>query len=371
MKSPAFGFPKKPLQNPTVVAMLGSLGFHGLLVLTSGLKPTAELPQRLQIINLAPRSAQQGPGKNSLNAAAALSTKLPPISLDHISKSWTFPDASKLSPAQTFFAGTDLASIDLNKSQTMDLAQKSGAKLGAPVPIYGSLPQPKSSLKQTSGNIFSDISNSIFSKQTPANSFGTTQLNPTTSFSSSAVPSLLPTPSTEPQAAPAEPLPNPPASSVTPSPSPRSSPQPTPPEQIDNPPLPTPAALSSETWETFSQWLQSHSLRNIREINAQVGPSLIATYPPEACASHQEGTAIIAAIYGPNGNLTSGSDSIKVLEPAPTVELNQAARAAVSKHHPPIINDYQAFTFEVNIPYSETVCEGSKQSVSSQPSEKP
>jgi outer membrane biosynthesis protein TonB len=346
MQSLAPGFLKKALRSPTIVAMLGSAGFHGFLVLTSGLGPAEVQPERLQIVNLAPIDAPKTLGSTRSKSKLPVPNELPPINLNNVPKSWKFPETSKLiSRSQTFLAETSPASVNLNNIQTMDLPQKSFSELIKP---------KKGGFTLREGNQFlGEPIKTIASKAKPINTFPISPSAPEN-------PELLPTPLASPQNKPDD-LSTKQETQATSTPEPtetipKESPLPPKPESPSSPIESASSILSSETREVFNQWLQANSLRNIQEIEGQVGPQLTAVYPLEACASQQQGNAVVAAIYGPDGNLTSGSNSTKVLEPAPTPELTQAARVAVSRYHPPVVNKYQAFMFEVEVFYSEAVC---------------
>ncbi|NJM76001.1 MAG: hypothetical protein HC852_09675 [Acaryochloridaceae cyanobacterium RU_4_10] len=48
-------------RNPTLMAMLGSVGFHGVLVLFSALRPADSQTNHLRIVSIAPPSVSKAP----------------------------------------------------------------------------------------------------------------------------------------------------------------------------------------------------------------------------------------------------------------------------------------------------------------------
>ena len=336
---------------PTLAAMLGSIAFHGFLAASSQLAPSTSKPDRLRIVSIAPSPTGRLPANSSSKAALRVPAVLPPISLSQVPKLWTFPNPSKLtSKSQTFLSGPIIPSVDLTQIKALDLFGKSPFK-DSPSMLQG-LSEPKSSAKSpeslmskaVQANNFDDLLASRGSGQMPAVQAQQTDQQQTAGFSQNQPPQTIPSPIANAAATPP---------AYTPAPTPK---------------IATKPSESSAEWKVFQQWLQTHSYLTVQELSAQSGPTLTADYPPEACAVKQKGgTAVIAALYGPDGNFADGNDAIKVITPLPLAELNQAARAAVSKYHPPAAEGYQAFKFNVEIPYSADVCPKSKPSPTTSP----
>jgi Gram-negative bacterial TonB protein C-terminal len=321
---------KTALKTPTILAMLGSVVFHGLLVVSSGIVPPEPQPQRLRIVAIAPKPLQGGHRTGSLKSNLFVPGTLPPVNLSQIPKSWKFPDVSKLtSRTPFFFPRSTLSPINLDKIQMLNLPRKSLSEKAQR--SVGKLSAPNSA--QQNDNSLLPGALTVNQTQSPQPSL----VEPASPVESLSLPISPDTNKTN------IPEVEQPSQSITPEPSEPSTAAlpPSPSVKVDSNPPPSSNAITSDTWTEFKRWLEAHSIRNAVAIKAETGPPLTAAYPPEACTTKQQGTAIIAAIYGPDGNITGGIDSIRVLRPSPTTELTQAARAAVSSYHPPASETYQ------------------------------
>jgi hypothetical protein len=364
MQSSTSGSFARALQNPTVLAMLGSAGFHAILVVISALKPAEGQPQRFQIVNLPPRASTNQPsatpgGSNLSGSNLPVPNGLPPVNLDNVPQFGALPDLSAFNiPSQSFFAGSNSgvkpSSIDLNKLRTMDLPQRSFPNAQRPKSGWPTVPNGFTPLQPPNTAQLPNVDpqgNSPSSRPGPNNSqfsAGDSRLasRPPSSFSVQDILGIsgqqFPQPSPTPSSTAI--LPNTPGSESSGS---RSA-------------SPSSGTSSLEARGTLDRWRKVQSLQSLQDISLQSGPPLVATYPAESCSSKQNGSAKIAAIYGPNGSLSTGKDAIQIVESAPDVAMNQAAIAAVSTYRPQSRGIYQAFTFKVDIPYSAAVCQSAQ-----------
>jgi outer membrane biosynthesis protein TonB len=356
----------RTLRNPTVLAMLGSAGVHIILVVISALKPAEGQPQRFQIVNLPPKASTNKLATNPTNANGSnlpVPNGLPPVSPSNLSPQLgALPDPSTFSlpPYQSFFTGTKPDSsrsrVSLNKLRTMDLPQRS----------FPNAQRPKSG--------WPTVANEIPPLQ-PPNTAQLPNLNalensaplPSSSNASqfSADQSKLPALASTPFSARESLYGQQPQSSPTPNTSAALSNAPGTESTGDSPN----SSLESRT--KLARLIESQRLRTVQKFSLQKGPQLIAAYPPESCSSQKNGTAMIYALYGPDGSISTESDAIQVLESAPNEAMNQAAIAAVSAYRPEARKVYQAFTFPVDIPYSATACQASKLKPSPSPTPAP
>jgi Gram-negative bacterial TonB protein C-terminal len=328
-------------RNPTALAMIGSVGVHGVLVLFSAMKPADSLPAPLRVISLDP-----GSSTTDLNALLApnnslpVPNALPPINLGDVPELSALPDISKFrNPSQSVFLGSDPSAIDFGKLSIANPPQKS--VLGAQGRVYGlSLPKiPRqggansslSPLERTpSSGQLSGVPLPDYSKYTVIPNQAPPNLNPGSNQLSSG--SALTTPY--------EPFSASPSPSVSPDPA-----------ASGNNAAPVRAS--------YTGWLAAQSQAFGQPISTQPGPRLTAEYPASACNSKVQGSAIIAAVFGPDGAIAKSDSAIQVLQSAETLALNRAAIAAVESYRLPTPSGIpQAFNFTVDIPYSDAVCRG-------------
>lgn len=327
-------------RNPTVLAMIGSVGVHGVLVLFSTMKPADSLPAPLRVISLDP-----GSSTTDLNALLAPNNSLPvpnglpPINLGDVPELSALPDISKFrNPSQSVFLGSDPSAIDLGKLSIANPPQKS--VLGAQGQQVFGLNLPKSPSQSGANASQSPLGGTLSSGQlsgVPQPDYSRYALNP-----NQVPPNLTPGSSqigrSSVLTAPYEPF--------SPSPSPSVSPNPA---TSGNSAAPVRAAATA--------WLEAQSQASGQRISIQPGPRLTAEYPASACNSKVQGSAIIAAVFSPDGSISKGDSAIQVLQSAETLALNRAAIAAVESYRLPSPSGIsQAFNFTVDIPYSEAVC---------------
>ena len=308
--------------------MVGSLLFHAVLVTTSQLAPSAPKPDRLRIVSIAPSTVGHRSKTKLAQTSISVPALVPPINLGQIPKLWKFPLGSKLtSRPKSLLLGPVIPTVDLNQIQLLNPSGKpalSGFQGLAGSKFIGESPQPLMPKAMPLNNL-----DALIAARSEANKPQTLQpkaLSP----SQTASPSQNPPPQTAPS----------PATSTVPTPKSST----------------TPSDNASEGG-IFQQWAETHSYLNVQEVSAQAGPTLVAAYPPAACASQQQGTVVLAALYGPDGNLASGSDTIKIIAPGAMAEITQAARIAVSNYHPSVAEGYRAIKFDVQVFYSSDICQ--------------
>jgi TonB family protein len=343
----------KTLQNPTVLAMLGSAGVHVILVIISALKPAEGQPQRFQIVNLPPKASTNktvptpGSGSN-----LPVPNRLPPVNLGNVPELGALPDFSAFRPpSQSFFTGSNsgfgVPPIDPNQLRIRNPPQRS----------FPNSPRPKSTSPAEPNGVTSlqppntaQLPNVIASGNSPST------LSDPNNRQFSGTNSKLSSLSAEPFSArntlnelygqqPSQSSSTPTTSTALPN-SPGS----------DNTDSDSTETKFLDSRKNLTRWLTAQSLLNVHQMSAQKGPQLTATYPIESCASQQNGTAVIAAVYGPDGSVSSQSGAVQILESAPNQAMNQSAIAAVSAYRPEPKKVPQAFTFTVDIPYSSAVC---------------
>ena len=315
------------LRNPSILAMIGSAGIHGGLVLFSGLKPAESLPPPLSVISLDPGSSPTNLNRLLAPNGLPVPNGLPPINIGDVPQGPNAIDISKGSP----FIGSSSNpfNVGLGGLQTTDTPQKSVP--GSQGVVKVAVPKrpsttPKNSTQSQGG-------------QTPA---GKPPVQPNRDY---------PGPNPNPN------LPNLPAGSnevvngfPLPGPSPTSiaiaSPRPTPPS----------GGAAAPVRDTYVAFLQERAQFYKQSISTQAGPRLTATYPVTACSSKAQGSALLAAIFGPDGSI-SRDTTVQVLNSAESRTLNNAAIAEVENYKVPLPTGlYQALTFTVDIPYSDTAC---------------
>ncbi len=315
------------LRNPSILAMIGSAGIHGVLVLFSGLKPAESLPPPLSVISLDPGSSTTN--LNGLLASNGLPVPngLPPINNGDVPQGPNAIDISKGSP----FIGSSSNPFNagLGGLQTTDTPQKS--VLGSQGVVKVSVPNRPSTASKNSTP-----------SQGGQNPSGKPQAQPNNPY-----PGTNPNPN----------LPNLPAGtneSVNGFPLPSPSPSPI---AIASPrPAPLSGGAAAPVRDTYVAFLQERAQFYKQSISTQTGPRLTAAYPITACSSKAQGSALLAAIFGPDGSI-SRDTSVQVLNSAESQTLNNAAIAEVENYRVPLPTGlYQALTFTVDIPYSDTAC---------------
>jgi hypothetical protein len=329
------------LRNPSILAMIGSVGIHSMLVLFSGLKPAESVPTPLQVISLNP-----GSDTTNLNALLAPSglpvpNGLPPINLGEVPELSNLPNGSPLGnpSSQSVYLSSDPSSINFGSLSVKNPPQKSVA--GAQGPVVG-INLPKRTIEpakdsQSSSPSGAFAGNRPLSEQLQAQrdnakyavnpNQGTPKLNPgtfqpddggTSSTAPSSVSSSLPSP------------------------------------------LPSSTAATGDSAaplrEKYNGWLQAKGQAYGQPISTQTGPRLTAEYPPSACNTKVDGSAFIAAVFGPDGAIAPGSDSVQVLQSAETLALTRAAISTVEGYRFPASGIHQAYNFRVDVPYSATAC---------------
>ncbi|MCG9891703.1 MAG: energy transducer TonB [Thermosynechococcaceae cyanobacterium MS004] len=343
----------KALQTPTILAMLGSAGFHIILVAASALNPAESQPNRLQILSIAPNPATQGlPTAPGANNNLSVPSDLPPINLGNVPQLGALPDPSTFalpSSSQSFFAGTSPGSINLDGIRTLDVPQRSfdPAQFGggsnfsngtAPFPLQ---PPNTAQLPSIAGGNFQASGSGTDPSQLSAD--GTAPVGP-----------IAPAPlSNQDLIALYAGEPNSAGSNAA---GPNTA-DPNSPVSLASPNAVTPEVPPSETIspEVRGRVKVAHSANEKllgQNMPIQRGPRLAASYPAAACDSKQEGSAEVYGVFGPDGS----NKIAEVVAGAPSLSLNQAARAAVKAHSVAAAGANQAIIFTVDIPYSAAVC---------------
>lgn len=362
MRSSAPGSFSRGLRNPTLLAMLGSAAFHGMLVLISALKPAESQPNRLQIVSLAPRGTAR-----QFNASGAptlsVPSELPPIGLGNVPQFSELPSTTTFTtPSQSFFTGSRQSSIDLNKIRTADVPQRSFPDVK--IPDY-------SASSVSPGDFFplQPPTSAKFPTVKPGGNFPISRIDPNPTQFDPSQNSGLPGLAANSAGTGIEPFPQSPFG-------PGSTESMVPPSGTESGGSSSIIGADSSSLEAKARlkpWLQAQSLLSFQNLSVQRGPRLAADYPAEACTDKKTGTALIAAVFGPDGKVASRNDSVEILESTGSEVLDEAARAAVAKYSPPPAKGSQALNFTVDVPYSEAVCQALKtqSSPSPQPGDKP
>jgi hypothetical protein len=346
-------FPSETLgaifRNPTILAMIGSAGIHGVFVLFSAVNPAESLPTPLRIISIDSGSSTTDLNRLLASNGLPVPNGLPPINLGDVPELSTLPDVSKLGrpPSQSMYLGSDPSTLNLGKISIANPPQKSIA--GSQSPVYGfNLPKDpslkiKGSPQFPLGGKFSDNPALMSKGQKPL-------IYPDYSFNPNQPP---------PNVAPGTVAPsstNPgsikedgkidsgtPSGMISPSPS-------------ISPDIAASGDNAAKAREQYAKYLESQKQAYGQALSTKPGPRLTASYPLSACSDKKvEGSALIAAIFGPDGSIKG--DTIQVIQAAETLALNRAAIAAVKAYQLPNPSGIsQSFTFPVEIPYSEAVC---------------
>jgi hypothetical protein len=93
------------LRNPTLMAMLGSVGFHGVLVLFSALHPADSQTNPLRIVSIAPQPVAPKGQPKGQGMGLPVPNSLPPINLGKVPELPASPDISalKIPPSQSLY----------------------------------------------------------------------------------------------------------------------------------------------------------------------------------------------------------------------------------------------------------------------------
>jgi hypothetical protein len=334
-------------RNPTILAMIGSAGIHGMLVLFTALKPAESLSAApLRVISLDPGSATANLSELLPSNGLPVPNGLPPINLGEVPELSTVPGLPGLgqSSSQSIYLGSDPSKIDLSNLSGRNPPQKS--VVGQQGPVFG-LNLPKTPSKPPTDSTQSPLSGIFSGNRSLSEKLQTQQDKVKYAVNPNQIPPNL-TPGTfQPDAGTPLTAPSP-ASSSTPStfPSPASL----------NPASPT-GDSAAPVREKYTGWLQAKSQVLGQPISTQSGPTLTAEYPQSACNTKVGGSALIAGVFGPDGLIAPGSDSIQVLQSAETLALTRSAISTVEGYRVPVPSGiYQSLSFKVDIPYSEAAC---------------
>jgi hypothetical protein len=349
------------LRNPSILAMIVSAGIHGVFVLFTALNPAESLPNApLQVISLDPGSSTTNLNGLLPSNSLPVPNGLPPINIGDVPELSALPSLSGLGKSQSVYLGSDPSTLNFGKLSIRNPPQKSAA--GAQTPVFG-LNLPKTPSGPPQRLISSPFSGTFSGNRSLVDKIQTQQdrakyaINPNQTPPNLNPGPILPSGDTS----FTEPLP-------TSFPTPIASPNLT---------SPNPSAITGSSAapvrEKYTGWLQAKSQAYGQQISTQTGPRLTAEYPQSACNTKVEGSALIAAVFGPNGSLAPGTDSIQVIQSAETLALTRAAIATVEGYRfasPSGI--HQAYNFKVDVPYSAAACTaGSSPEPSVKPSPSP
>jgi outer membrane biosynthesis protein TonB len=304
-------------RNPTILAMIGSAGIHGVIVLFTGLNPAESLPAApLRVISLDPGSDTTDLNGLLPSNGLPVPNGLPPINIGDVPT----------------YLGSDPSKIDFGNLFGRNPPQKSDA--GAQGPVIGrNLPKnPKKLSTDPTKSPSSEDNRSLLEKLQEQQNRVNYATNP------NQVPPNLKQGTVQP---------------LFPDPTPDASPAPS-----ASPTLASPTGDSAApARKKFNDWLEAKSQAYKQPVSTQSGPTLTAEYPQSACNTKVGGAASIAAIFGPDGSIAPGSDSIQVIQSAETLALTRAAVSTVERYRVPVPSGiYQSLNFKVDIPYSEAAC---------------
>jgi TonB family protein len=321
-------------RNPTLMAMLGSVGFHGVLVLFSALRPADSQTNHLRIVSIAPPSVSTTPQNPGMGLPVPNS--LPPINLSKVPQLPPTPDTSAIKMP---------ASMYINPS--------------------GSIGRPKITNPPIRSFELPSIVNPGVGSVDRSGSTGVLP-PPTVPTENSASPNFTPSSRAKPDYSGYAPSKNPDLPKVNQGEFQqsndlyaRSSPS-----NTSEPSSETVSVDTSEVRSKARTWLQAQEQRYGQKLSLQAGQSLTADYPSDACASQQQGSVRVAALYGPDGTLVTR----EIIESATSPSLDQAAIAEVARFRPDAAGVYQAFNFTVRVPYSAKVCGSTQPKLSPTPS---
>ncbi|HEY9824356.1 MAG TPA: hypothetical protein V6D19_02845, partial [Stenomitos sp.] len=338
----------------------------GVIVVASTLNPANQSTSNsLRIVNLAPPTTAPKVNNGAGNNTLSVPNGLPPINLGDVPQLSPLPDISQLNlpPSQSFYVGSGTPSLSVGKLPIANIPQQSMPV--SRLPIYGiptggsgSVPLQLPTNQTFASGGTSGAANDPNQLRYPEYSAPQSSTLPSLTagdFHNSDLVNLYtrpPSNTTEPNN----------QTAMTPggltSPLPQGSGIPT-------------SDVSPETRGGFKTWLQAQSEAYGQPLSAQSGPALVAVYPEADCGLKQSSSAIISAIYGPDGGIAPNANSIQVLESASTVSMNNAAITAVRAYRPPAAGIYQAFNFKVDIPYIAAVCEAANPGPSATPTSSP
>ncbi|WP_404787493.1 hypothetical protein [Altericista sp. CCNU0014] len=328
------------LRNPTVMAMIGSAGIHGILVLFSVLKPAESLPAPLRIVNIAPGGSAAGQPTNGGLPMNGLPVPngLPPINLGDVPELSALPDLTKLqkSASQSVYLGSNPSSIDLGKLSIQNPPQRSVAP-NLPSRTYD-IPKNLLGAYPRRFNISDYIGPSASGNKPLPNppDYSGYKVDPNPSLTR------------------VNPGVSPPASfNTTPNATPDPASTPIAPPEI---PRETPREISPEERGGTKTWAIAKGKELGQDISIQTGPSLSGTYPAEANASGvQETSARVAVLYGPDGSVVD----VQTVRSADNLQMTAAAIETAKTHSIQPNGAYQIVTFEVMLrpaaPLKETV----------------
>jgi hypothetical protein len=302
------------LRNPSILAMIGSVGVHSVLVLFSGLRPAESLPPPpLRVISLTPGSSPTN-----------LNSLLPPNGL----------------PVPNGLPGdipVGMNAMDIAKASSpfvnlpsTDTPQQSSAGAGAVV---------KASLPKNPGKVFQKTGQSKTGDQ---NAKGKSQSKPE-DYSI-----YKPDPNPSPLKVKPDSTDLAGGASMAPSSS----------TALGNLGSSAPPTGTVDTGikEAFGVFLQERSVFYKENISSQ-SVSIASDYSPETCQNKSQESATIGAIFRSDGSFTQNEKDITMMSSASTGVLNDVAKAAVKSYrmpNPP--GKYQAYVFTVDIPYSAALC---------------
>ncbi len=317
MQSSSPGILSAAFRNPTIMAMVGSAGIHGLLVLTSALKPAESLPTPLRIVSIAPGGTAAGQPNGGLQPnGLPVPNGLPPINLGDVPELSTLPNLTQLGKlaSQSIYLGSNPSPVDFGKLSIKNPPQRSVAPnlpsrtFGIPHNLLGPYPP------NFNGKNFVD-----------SNPSGKKPLNPPPGY-----PQVNPNPSLT-RVFPGVEVP----SNGTPSPSST----PTAPGERSR-------EISPQERGSIKTWAIAKGQQLGQDISIQSGPSLTATYSAAAGASGtQESSARVAVLYGPDGSVKD----IQTVQSADNLLMSAAAIDAAKAHSVQPTGAYQIVTYEVRL----------------------
>jgi hypothetical protein len=307
------------IRNPTIMAMIGSAGIHGILVLTSALKPAESLPTPLRIVSIAPGGTAAGQSAGQPNGGLQMNglpvpNGLPPINLGDVPELSTLPNLTELGRlSKSTYLGSNPSPIDLGKLSIKNPPQRSVAPnipsrtYNIPKNFLGAYPP-----SFNPGNFIGSSPSGTQPLNSPPNS-SQYKVNPNPSMTrvSPGMGSL-----------PFNGVPDP---SATPS--------------------DTPREISPQERGSVKTWAIAKGQQLGQDISIQNGPSLTATYPAEAGAAAQESSARIAVLYGPDGSVVD----IQTVQSADNIQMTAAAIEAAKAHAVRPTGAYQIVTLDVRL----------------------
>jgi hypothetical protein len=304
------------LRNPSILAMIGSVGVHAVLVLFSGLRPAESLPPPpLRVISLTP-------GSRPTNLNSLLPPNALPVPNGLLGDIPVGMNAMDIAKASSPF-------VNLPSTNT---PQQSSAGAGAVV--KAPLPKNPGKASQKAGQSKTGDQNAKGKSQSKSEDYSIYKpdLNQVQPKVTSGSTELASGPSTAP------------SSSTAPSPG-----------NLGNP-APLTGTVDTGIKGAFGVFLQERSVFYKENISSQ-SVSIASDYSPETCQNKSQESATIGAIFRSDGSFTQNEKDITTMSSASTGVLNDVAKAAVKSYrtpNPP--GKYQAYVFTVDIPYSAALC---------------